>query len=93
MNELMKTYCQILSALLFLSVALPAYGQPAGRMRKRPTIVMVISDDHAYQTISAYGSKWMQSPNIDRIAREGVLFKKAYVTHSMCGPSRAVILS
>lgn len=60
---------------------------------KQPNIVIIISDDHAYQTISAYGSKLMQTPNIDRIAKEGVRFDKAYVTNSICGPSRAVILT
>ncbi|MCZ2459331.1 MAG: sulfatase [Chitinophagales bacterium] len=61
--------------------------------QKKPNIVIIISDDHAYQTISAYGSKLMNTPNIDRIAKEGVLFNKAFVTNSICGPSRAVILT
>lgn len=60
---------------------------------KRPNIVIIISDDHAYQAIGAYGSKLMQTPNIDRIAKEGVLFNKGYVTNSICGPSRAVFLT
>jgi arylsulfatase A-like enzyme len=59
----------------------------------RPNIVIIVSDDHAYQAISAYGSKLMQTPNIDRIAKEGARFDKAYVTNSICGPSRAVILT
>jgi len=59
----------------------------------KPNIVIIISDDHAYQSISAYGSKLMQTPNIDRIANEGVIFNKAYVTNSICGPSRATILT
>lgn len=67
--------------------------QLLGSAQQRPNIVLIISDDHAYQAISAYGSKLMQTPNIDRIANEGVLFKKAYVTNSICGPSRAVILT
>lgn len=58
-----------------------------------PNIVIILSDDHAYQAISAYGVNLMQTPNIDRIAREGVLFNKAYVTNSICGPSRAVLLT
>lgn len=61
--------------------------------QQRPNILIIVSDDHAYQAISAYGSKLMQTPAIDRIAREGALFKKAYVTNSICGPSRAVILT
>lgn len=58
-----------------------------------PNIVIIISDDHAYQAISAYGGTLTQTPNIDRIAKEGVLFNKGYVTNSICGPSRAVILT
>ncbi len=61
--------------------------------KKRPNIVIIISDDHAYQSISAYGSTLMQTPSIDRIANEGVLFTRAYVTNSICGPSRAVLLT
>ncbi|MBF9252683.1 sulfatase [Pontibacter sp. 172403-2] len=62
--------------------------------QQKPNIVIIVSDDHAYQAISAYGgNKLMQTPNIDRLAKEGVLFNKAYVTNSICGPSRAVILT
>jgi len=61
--------------------------------QQRPNLVIIISDDHAFQTIGAYGSKLMKTPNIDRIAREGAVFNKAYVTNSICGPSRAVILT
>lgn len=63
------------------------------RAQQRPNIIMIVSDDHAFQAISAYGSKLMQTPNIDRLAKEGVIFNKAYVTNSICGPSRAVILT
>jgi arylsulfatase A-like enzyme len=61
--------------------------------QEKPNIVVIISDDHAYQAISAYGSELMATPNIDRIAEEGVRFDKAYVTNSICGPSRATILT
>ncbi|MEJ7736810.1 MAG: sulfatase [Chitinophagaceae bacterium] len=61
--------------------------------QRRPNILIIVSDDHAYQAVSAYGGTLMQTPNIDRIAKEGALFKKAYVTNSICGPSRAVILT
>ena len=83
----MKKTRQIISTTFFLLLVLSSYSQ------KRPNILIIVSDDHAYQTISAYGSKLMQTPNIDRIANEGVIFKKAYVTNSICGPSRAVILT
>lgn len=60
---------------------------------RKPNIVIIISDDHAFQTIGAYGSNTGKTPAIDRIAREGVRFDGAYVTNSICGPSRAVILT
>ncbi|MFN8252790.1 MAG: sulfatase [Ferruginibacter sp.] len=66
---------------------------PLALIAQRPNIVLIVSDDHAYQTISAYGSKLTHTPNIDRIAKEGAIFNKAYVTNSICGPSRAVILT
>ncbi len=60
---------------------------------RRPNIIFIMSDDHAYQAISAYGSQLIQTPNIDRIANEGMLFKNACVTNSICAPSRATILT
>ena len=61
--------------------------------KKRPNIVFIMSDDHAYQAISAYSDKLIQTPNIDRLADEGMLFTNASVTNSICAPSRAVILT
>lgn len=60
---------------------------------KKPNIIFIMSDDHAYQAISAYDKKLTQTPHIDRIANEGMLFTNACVTNSICAPSRAVILS
>src|SRR5438046_1808887 len=59
----------------------------------RPNILYIMSDDHAYQAISAYGSNRNQTPNIDRLAKEGMRFDRAFVTNSICGPSRAVMLT
>ena len=58
-----------------------------------PNILFIFSDDHAYQAISAYGSNRNHTPNIDRLAREGMIFHNALVTNSICAPSRAVILT
>jgi len=60
---------------------------------KRPNIVFIMSDDHAYQAISAYSKTLINTPNIDRIANEGILFTNASVTNSICAPSRATILT
>lgn len=58
-----------------------------------PNIVFIMSDDHAYQAISAYSDRLIQTPNIDRIANEGMIFTNACVTNSICAPSRAVIFT
>ena len=60
---------------------------------KKPNILFIMSDDHAYQAISAYDDKLIETPNIDRIANEGILFSNASVTNSICAPSRATILT
>ena len=60
---------------------------------QRPNIVFIMSDDHGYQAISAYNDTYINTPNIDRIAQEGMLFTNASVTNSICAPSRATILT
>ena len=75
--------------LLFLSS--PAISRPAGAAA--PNILFIFSDDHAQHAISAYGSKVNQTPNIDRLAREGTRFSQSFVTNSICTPSRATLLT
>jgi len=58
-----------------------------------PNIVFIFSDDHACQAISAYGSRINQTPHIDRIAREGVIFENSFCSNAICAPSRAVVLT
>lgn len=58
-----------------------------------PNIIFIMSDDHAYQAISAYDNRLIETPNIDRIAKMGMLFTNASVTNSICAPSRATILT
>jgi arylsulfatase A-like enzyme len=78
----------VFTGLLFLAGA-TAFSQTT----KKPNVILIVSDDHAYQAISAYGSKLIQTPNIDRIGKEGAIMQKAYVTNSVCSPSRAVMLT
>jgi len=68
-----------------------AVGLAETKAPARPNIVFVFTDDHGPQAISAYGSNRNQTPNIDRLAKEGMLFQNCLVTNSICGPSRAVI--
>jgi arylsulfatase A-like enzyme len=73
--------------LLFWTINLTA------QSHKRPNIVFIMSDDHAYQAISAYSNHLIETPNIDRIAKNGIKFTEACVTNSICAPSRATILT
>jgi arylsulfatase A-like enzyme len=60
---------------------------------QRPNILFLFTDDHARHAMSCYGSKINQTPNLDRIANEGIRFDRCYVTNSICGPCRAVVLT
>ena len=52
-----------------------------------------MSDDHANKAISCYSDEHIHTPNIDRICKEGMRFDNAFVTNSLCGPARAVVLT
>jgi arylsulfatase A-like enzyme len=81
------------AALVFVCVTSAATAQTAQTAAGRPNILFIMSDDHAAHAVGAYGSKINKTPNIDRIAREGMLFRNAFVTNSICTPSRATILT
>jgi len=63
------------------------------RAQDRPNIIYIMSDDHDADAISAYNSRFIQTPNIDRLAREGMLFKNGFVGNSICSPARATLLT
>ena len=65
----------------------------ACHQQQKPNILFIMSDDHAFQAVSAYGHGLNNTPNIDRIANEGAIFNKGFVTNSICAPSRAVVLT
>ncbi len=60
---------------------------------QRPNILFIMSDDHGYQAISAYNKELINTPNLDRIADEGVIFSNSFVGNSICAPSRATMLT
>src|SRR5271157_2762089 len=68
-------------------------------MAQRPNFLYIMSDDHAFHAISSYTRRGNQrqqinkTPNIDRIANEGMLFENCFCTNSLCTPSRAVLLT
>lgn len=60
---------------------------------QRPNIIYIMSDDHDANAISAYNKKLISTPNIDRIASEGILFTRCFVGNSICSPARATLLT
>jgi len=78
--------------LLLLTFLLTLFTAPT-LAAERPNIIFIFTDDHASHAISAYSSKINKTPNIDRIAKDGMRFDYCLVTNSICGPSRATILT
>ncbi|SEA46863.1 Sulfatase, partial [Arachidicoccus rhizosphaerae] len=81
----------ILGLMSFWAVRLSA--QTGSRTDSRPNILIIVSDDHAYQSIGTYGSPYGATPHIDKLASEGATYYNAFVTNSLCGPSRACLLT
>lgn len=75
--------------LLFLALPALALAAPA----KRPNILFILTDDQRWDALSLAGHRHLRTPNIDRLGREGVHFRNAFCTTSLCSPSRASILS
>ncbi len=79
--------------LIILAIVAQSFAQQKKQKQKRPNIVFIMSDDHAYQAISAYGHQLNKTPNIDRIAKNGAIFSNSFVSNSICAPSRAAMLT
>ncbi len=68
-------------------------GAGMSRAAQRPNILFCIADDASYPHMGAYGCKWVNTPAFDRVAREGLLFTRAYTPNAKCAPSRACVLT
>src|SRR5665811_1595842 len=79
--------------ILFFAAFYSCNTEPEDEPTSPPNILFIMSDDHGYQAVSAYGYGLNNTPNIDRIANEGAIFNRATVTNSLCAPSRAVLLT
>ena len=84
----MRTATLLVATLLLLAPALVA-----AQDSQRPNILFIMTDDHAAHALSCYGSRVNRTPNLDRIAAEGMRFDNCFVTNSICTPSRATILT
>ncbi len=78
---------------LLLVVGLSSCTQQKAVKDKKLNIIFIMTDDHTTQALSAYDKRFIETPNLDRLAEEGIKFNNCFVTNAVCGPSRAVILT
>lgn len=84
---------QTLKISLFLVSLLAFAGCTKQQKHKQPNVVIILTDDQRWDAMSFAGNPYLKTPNIDRLAQEGVFFKNYFCTTSLCSPSRASILS
>lgn len=82
-----------LTCLLLAAVALSPAGCADEKAAGPPNILYIMTDDHAAHMLSCYGSSIASTPNLDRIAQQGIRFSNAFCTNSLCAPSRATLLT
>ena len=75
------------------ALALAGCETTGGRTGPRPNIVFIMTDDHAQAALSSYGNRILKTPNLDLFVEGGVRFTEAFVTNSLCLPSRATYLT
>lgn len=80
----------VLLFLIFLLLIKPGSN---AQTNSHPNIVFIVSDDHGREAVGCYGNKVVKTPNIDALAKEGILFTNAFATVASCSPSRSVLLS
>ncbi|MEM7474829.1 MAG: sulfatase [Planctomycetota bacterium] len=90
MNVVFSSRLSLACIHLFLGLSL--FAKPIVA-QERPNILFAIADDWSYGHAGAYGCGWVSTPNFDRVAREGILFRNAYTPNAKCAPSRATILT
>jgi N-sulfoglucosamine sulfohydrolase len=88
----MKRTLYWLRGLLTVIISLLLYTVSGQQKAARPNILLIVSEDHG-QHLSCYGNKVINTPNLDQIAGNGIRFNNAYVSQSVCSPSRSTILS
>ncbi len=79
--------------LVWPLILLPGIEASAASSREKPNILFILSDDHRWDFLSSAGHPFVQTPNLDRLADQGVFFSNAFVTTSLCSPSRASFLT
>lgn len=93
MEATMWLRTQILSALIVLAGASSSVVAQRPLQTSKPNVVLIITDDMGYGDLGSYGARDVRTPNIDRLARQGVRFTDAYSNGANCSPTRAALIS
>lgn len=82
------------ASLLLVAMAFLAFSANASSKKEtKPNVLFILADDYGYHDLSCMGSKYYETPNIDKIAFEGMIFTNGYAACQVCSPSRASIMS
>ncbi|WP_299668233.1 sulfatase [uncultured Polaribacter sp.] len=94
-KSIMKTLQYFNIIVIFFSVFIISKSctSQENKQSKKPNILFCIADDATWRHMSAYGSKWVNTPAFDEVAKQGILFNNAYTPNAKCGPSRSIILT
>ena len=78
---------------LFIALSILSAGLPAAKAAERPNLLLIMTDNQSPSLLGAYGNTEVRTPNIDELARRGMLFERAYAASGVCSPSRAVLMT
>ena len=79
--------------IVFLSITFYSFNSKKILVQKRPNIILLLADDLGYNEIGTYGQKVIQTPNLNKLSKEGMIFTNFYAGNAACAPSRAVLLT
>ncbi|MYC23062.1 MAG: sulfatase-like hydrolase/transferase, partial [Caldilineaceae bacterium SB0662_bin_25] len=79
--------------MVYAAIALAAFLATAATAQDRPNLLLIMTDNQSPNLLGAFGNRDIRTPNIDRLARDGLLFARAYATSGVCSPSRAVLMT
>jgi arylsulfatase A-like enzyme len=88
-----RPVCPVRSALLFVAWALCLSATAAAEAADKPNIIFILADDLGYGDLGSYGQKLIETPNLDRMAAEGIRFTDFYAGNTVCAPSRSVLMT
>ena len=93
MHNVIKKLLVLVAMALFASLASAQEKRLGGPPPRRPNIIFLLADDQCTYSVGCYGNKDVQTPNMDRLGREGVIFDNHYNTTAICMASRANIMT